>query len=390
MPMVDDNVESEIANQYGNGNVVTTPAEGNGNGINGNSIRCYNCRGEGHYANNCTVKPRKRDAAYLQQQLQIAQKEEARIQSTQGECEFMAIADAYEETKRVKVNFPSEDTLQLASSSGTTVGETKWLCQIQSLLLQTRPSSRESTVVNNEKMDSPGILRINLLKPNKGMSKWLDTLLIPLLSEYKLKDKDNHGDNECDHLLSFQSVVRVGKSIRHNCFETQGNGERLTNGENQVVTKSSAVTTADSSDKCQQQQDSTSSTSSLASTISADGNFDFQPEGFEDQDNPTHVYRLKKALYGLKQAPRAWYDTPSKFLLAKNFFKGAVDPTLFTRKSDADHAGCQDSRRSTSGSAQSLGDSWLAGHQRSKEARPSQQQRRNTLQCLDAVIKSFG
>ncbi|GJY01934.1 integrase, catalytic region, zinc finger, CCHC-type containing protein [Tanacetum coccineum] len=26
-----------------------------------------------------------------------------------------------------------------------------------------------------------------------------------------------------------------------------------------------------------------------------------QPEGFEDQENPTHVYRLKKALYGLKQ-----------------------------------------------------------------------------------------
>ncbi|GJZ58801.1 retrovirus-related pol polyprotein from transposon TNT 1-94 [Tanacetum coccineum] len=50
-------------------------------------------------------------------------------------------------------------------------------------------------------------------------------------------------------------------------------------------------------------------------------------------DNPTHVYRLKKALYGLKQAPRAWYDTLSKFLLANNFFKGVMDPTLFTRKS---------------------------------------------------------
>ncbi|GKF57181.1 retrovirus-related pol polyprotein from transposon TNT 1-94 [Tanacetum coccineum] len=50
-----------------------------------------------------------------------------------------------------------------------------------------------------------------------------------------------------------------------------------------------------------------------------------QPEGFKDQENPTHV--------GLKQAPRAWYDTLSKFLLANNFFKGAVDPTLFTRKS---------------------------------------------------------
>nr|GEX67403.1 retrovirus-related Pol polyprotein from transposon TNT 1-94 [Tanacetum cinerariifolium] len=31
-----------------------------------------------------------------------------------------------------------------------------------------------------------------------------------------------------------------------------------------------------------------------------------QLEGFVDQDNPSHVYKLKKALYGLKHAPRAW------------------------------------------------------------------------------------
>nr|GEW17807.1 hypothetical protein [Tanacetum cinerariifolium] len=30
-----------------------------------------------------------------------------------------------------------------------------------------------------------------------------------------------------------------------------------------------------------------------------------QPDGFVDQDNPNHVYKLKKALYGLKQAPCA-------------------------------------------------------------------------------------
>nr|GFC78725.1 retrovirus-related Pol polyprotein from transposon TNT 1-94 [Tanacetum cinerariifolium] len=30
-----------------------------------------------------------------------------------------------------------------------------------------------------------------------------------------------------------------------------------------------------------------------------------QSDGFVDQDNPNHVYKLKKALYGLKQAPRA-------------------------------------------------------------------------------------
>ncbi|GJZ12498.1 retrovirus-related pol polyprotein from transposon TNT 1-94 [Tanacetum coccineum] len=55
-----------------------------------------------------------------------------------------------------------------------------------------------------------------------------------------------------------------------------------------------------------------------------------QPEGFVDQNNPSHVYNLKKALYDLKQAPRAWYDMLSSFLISQQFSKGAVDPTLFT------------------------------------------------------------
>ncbi|GJY58594.1 retrovirus-related pol polyprotein from transposon TNT 1-94 [Tanacetum coccineum] len=59
-----------------------------------------------------------------------------------------------------------------------------------------------------------------------------------------------------------------------------------------------------------------------------------QLEGFVDQDNPSHVYKLKKALYGLKQASRAWYDMLSSFLISQQFSKGVVDPTLFTR-----HAG---------------------------------------------------
>ncbi|GJX87369.1 hypothetical protein Tco_0339383 [Tanacetum coccineum] len=46
------------------------------------------------------------------------------------------------------------------------------------------------------------------------------------------------------------------------------------NGANQVVSKSSAVTIADASDKRQQQPNSTLSTSTLATTVTADGNFD--------------------------------------------------------------------------------------------------------------------
>nr|GEW98531.1 hypothetical protein [Tanacetum cinerariifolium] len=64
----------------GNGNLVAVRAEGNAAGHNGNQIRCYNCRGLGHFARDCIVRPRRRDAAYLQTQLLIAQKEEAGIQ----------------------------------------------------------------------------------------------------------------------------------------------------------------------------------------------------------------------------------------------------------------------------------------------------------------------
>nr|GFA82047.1 hypothetical protein [Tanacetum cinerariifolium] len=66
-------------NQIGNGNFVAARAERNAAGQNGNQIRCYNYRGVGHYARNCTVRPRRRDAAYLQTQLLITQKEEAGI-----------------------------------------------------------------------------------------------------------------------------------------------------------------------------------------------------------------------------------------------------------------------------------------------------------------------
>ncbi|GJS19403.1 hypothetical protein Tco_0448035 [Tanacetum coccineum] len=57
------------------------------------------------------------------------------------------------------------------------------------------------------------------------------------------------------------------------------------NVENQVVSKSFAVTTPDASDKHQQQTDSTSSTSTLATTVTADGNFEFMEILLEPTSN---------------------------------------------------------------------------------------------------------
>nr|GEX71732.1 hypothetical protein [Tanacetum cinerariifolium] len=47
-------IVSGIANQNRNGNIVVARAKGNSNGNNGNQIRCYNYRGLGHLARNCT------------------------------------------------------------------------------------------------------------------------------------------------------------------------------------------------------------------------------------------------------------------------------------------------------------------------------------------------
>nr|GEU89738.1 hypothetical protein [Tanacetum cinerariifolium] len=61
-----------------------------------------------------------------------------------------------------------------------------------------------------------------------------------------------------------------------------------------------------------------------------------QPDGFVDQYNPNHVYKLKKALYWLKQAPGTWYDMLLSFLISQDFSKGSVDPTLFIRRNGND------------------------------------------------------
>ncbi|GJX66601.1 retrovirus-related pol polyprotein from transposon TNT 1-94 [Tanacetum coccineum] len=111
------NVENQ--NPNGNGNVVAARAEGNALGNNGNQIRCYNCRGLGHLARNCTVRPRRRDAAYLQTQLLIAQKEEAGIQLQAEEFDLMAAAADLDEIEEVNANCILMANLQQASTSGT-------------------------------------------------------------------------------------------------------------------------------------------------------------------------------------------------------------------------------------------------------------------------------
>ncbi|GJS04233.1 copia protein [Tanacetum coccineum] len=95
-----------------------------------------------------------------------------------------------------------------------------------------------------------------------------------------------------------------------------------------------------------------------------------QPERFEDQDNPNYVVnRLNEALYGYKEAPRS-ASRPDLVFAVCMCARYQAKPTKKHLEAikHADHAGCQDSRRSTSGSAQFLRDrlvSWSSKKQRS-------------------------
>ena len=52
-------------------------------------------------------------------------------------------------------------------------------------------------------------------------------------------------------------------------------------------------------------------------------------QGFEADNQETHVCKLKKALYGLKQTPRAWYGRIDGFLMSLGFTKSKEDSNLY-------------------------------------------------------------
>nr|GEW09458.1 retrovirus-related Pol polyprotein from transposon TNT 1-94 [Tanacetum cinerariifolium] len=124
-------------NQNGNGNLVAARAEGNAARHNGNQIRCYNCRGVGYFARNCMVRPRRRDAAYLQTHLLIAQKEEqASTSGTQTDKAPVYDSDGSAENLAIeveKVNTVNRKLKETNADLTTELEATKFVGDFKSL-----------------------------------------------------------------------------------------------------------------------------------------------------------------------------------------------------------------------------------------------------------------
>ncbi|GJT22604.1 hypothetical protein Tco_0892541 [Tanacetum coccineum] len=87
-----------------------------GNGVGLPTWTLYNW---GEIVGNCIVRPRRRDSAYLQTQLLIAQKEEEGIQLQAEEFDLMVAAGDLDEVEEVNANCILMANLQQTSTSGT-------------------------------------------------------------------------------------------------------------------------------------------------------------------------------------------------------------------------------------------------------------------------------
>ncbi|KAI5345110.1 hypothetical protein L3X38_012987 [Prunus dulcis] len=59
-----------------------------------------------------------------------------------------------------------------------------------------------------------------------------------------------------------------------------------------------------------------------------------QPQGYDQKNKETKVYKLNKALYGLKQAPRAWYDEIDAYFNNAGFKKSSSEAILYVKTND--------------------------------------------------------
>nr|GEW58227.1 hypothetical protein [Tanacetum cinerariifolium] len=151
----------------------------------------------GHLARNCTVKPRRRDEAYLQTQLLITQKEEAGIQLQAKEFDLIAAVGDLDEIEKVNANCILMVYLQQALTSGTQTDN--------ALVYDSDGSAEEIANLNNQLSKEKSTVSF-LQEEKKRLKRDFKT------REGELLDKQIQLENKIKELDNI--LVKTGQSIQ--------------------------------------------------------------------------------------------------------------------------------------------------------------------------------
>ncbi|GKC47484.1 retrovirus-related pol polyprotein from transposon TNT 1-94 [Tanacetum coccineum] len=284
------------------------------------TVICYNCKGEGHMSKQCTKPKRKRDDSWFKDKVLLVQAQANGQILHEEELAFLAdpgIKEAPEVIAPIAEVVAPEPAALTSPPSSTTVDQDA-----------PSPSNSQTTPETQSPIIPKGVEEDNhdldvaymnndpffsILIPENDSEASSSSDVIPTIVQTAAPNSEHASlvasgyrqEEGIDFEESFALVARLDAIPIFLTYATHMN---------MVVYQMDVKMT-------------------FLNDILREEVYVRQPDGFVDQDNPNHMYKLKKAFYRLKQAPRACdpVDTPmvEKSKLDEDTQGKAVDPTHY-------------------------------------------------------------
>nr|GEW58495.1 hypothetical protein [Tanacetum cinerariifolium] len=275
-------------------------------------FQCYNCKEFGHVAKECQKPKRAKDAAYHREKMLLCKQEEAGIQLNAEQVDWRDDTDDDElEDRELEAHYMYMAQLQEVSPDAADSGP----------IFDDEPLQK----VSND--DHYNVFAIESAHPEQSKSVHdtypieqdaQNVIIDSLVMTYDREEIDQNDDDN-DLAEEYQELEA------HYMYMAQ-------------LQEKFRMDLCDSVD------------TPMVDRLKLDED----PLGIPASPTKKHLEALKHVFWYLRGTINwgLWYPKDTTMAL--------------TAYADADHAGCQDTRRSTSGSAQSLGINYLAGHQRNR------------------------
>nr|GEZ68080.1 retrovirus-related Pol polyprotein from transposon TNT 1-94 [Tanacetum cinerariifolium] len=272
-------------------------------------VKCYNYQGEGHMARKCTHPKRTRNAAWYNKKAMLAKAQEARKILDEKQLSFLAYLWVLDGQAVQNLLWPTFLTMVLRYLKG---------CPDSSLvsgLWMFQTHERESLSAHELFLVDAALRAVDLADSLVSTSIDQDAPLtcIPSTQEQEHSLNISQGFEESSKHQLFIYKVKTDEfgGVLKNKARLAAQGFLQEEGIDfeelfAPVAKIEAICIflANATHKNMTIFQMDVKTAFLNGELKEEV-YISQPEGFVDQKNPSHVYKLKKAFYGLKQAPHA-------------------------------------------------------------------------------------